>query len=213
LPDPSCSGRSPRGCVDLRSRWADCALPNRSCSRIALRHCRGRRHRRSRARGSPPPAPRGATASRALPRRSAPSSMPPEPTAVRQWPTARDGRLGAVPPPDLEVERRRIRRPGEVRRVQQPRRTVDARARGSSRRDSGQECADDHRAGRRFGGRRRRRASRRRSAPVVATRARAHADARDQMSVQPAAPSTPSARRERSDRSEGLRGRSPVRLA
>ena len=60
---------------------------------------------------------------------------------------ARDGRLGAVPPPDLEVEGGRIRRPGKVRGVEQPGRSVDARARGRGSCDGGHERADDHRRG------------------------------------------------------------------
>ena len=69
-------------------------------------------------------------------------------TALRSTRTdRRDGRLGAVPPPDLEVERGRIGRPGEVRGVEQPGRSVDARARGRSSCDGGHESADDHRRG------------------------------------------------------------------
>jgi hypothetical protein len=56
-------------------------------------------------------------------------------------------RLGAVAPPDLEVERRSVRRPRQVRPVEQPGRTVDARARSRGGRNSRQECADDNRAG------------------------------------------------------------------
>ena len=57
---------------------------------------------------------------------------------------SRNGRLRAVPPPDLEVERGRIGRPGKVRGEEQPGPSVDARTRGRGSCDGGHESADDH---------------------------------------------------------------------
>ena len=51
--------------------------------------------------------------------------------------------LGVVAPPDREVKRGGIRRPGEVRRIEQARGTVDARRGSRGGRDGGHECADD----------------------------------------------------------------------
>ena len=48
-----------------------------------------------------------------------------------------------VAPPDREVKRGGIRRPGEVRRIEQARGTVDARRGSRGGRDGGHECADD----------------------------------------------------------------------